>query len=246
MDITILKKLGLSEKELTVYLKLLEHGPISVRGLAEITKLNRGSVYEVLKDLQNKSLASYFNDATKQKFVAEDPAQLKRIISAEEDRIRLLKNNIDPLILELRSICGNNENRPISKLYEKDAGIRAILNDLLDTLNQEDLKEYYVYSAKDASGDINRAYPKFNELRNKNNIFVKAISLAKGGGTNGLDERRWLGSDDRSATFIIIYAGKCAFISRNRQGEPVGILIENQMIYNTQKVIFQSLWNHLK
>jgi len=246
MDKTILKKIGLSERELTVYLKLLEYGPISVRGLAEIAKLNRGSVYEILKELQNKSLASYFNDATKQKFVAEDPAQLKRMISAEEDRIRLLKNSIDPLILELRSIGGNSENRPVSKLYEKDAGIRAILNDLLDTLSQEEVKEYYVYSAKDASSDINRAYPKFNELRNKNKIFVKAISLAKGGGTNGLDERRWLGSDDGSATFIIIYAGKCAFISRNKQGEPVGILIENQMIYNTQKVIFQGLWKRLK
>jgi len=117
---------------------------------------------------------------------------------------------------------------------------------LLETLNQEDNKEYYVYSAKNASSDINRAYPKFNEIRNKKKIFVKAISLAKGGGTNGLDERKWLGSNDESATFIIIYAGKCAFISRNAQGFPVGILIENQMIYNTQKVIFQDLWNRLK
>ncbi|MDD2681077.1 MAG: helix-turn-helix domain-containing protein [Patescibacteria group bacterium] len=246
MDTSILKKMGLSEKELTVYLNLLEHGPISVRRLAEIAKLNRGSVYEILKELQNKSLASYYNDATKQKFIAEDPAQFKRMISNEEDRVRLLKNNIDPLIAELRSLGGKENNRPVSKLYEKDAGIRSILNDLLETLSHEDNKEYYVYSAKDASSDINRAYPKFNELRNKNKIFVKAISLAKGGGTNGLDERRWLGSNDESATFIIIYAGKCAFISRNKQGEPVGILIENQMIYNTQKVIFQDLWQRLK
>jgi len=246
MNTSILKKIGLSEKELTIYLKLLEHGPVSVRRLAEIAKLNRGSVYEVFKELQSKSLVSYYNDATKQKFVAEDPSQFKRMINTEEDRVRLLKNNIDPLIAELRSLGGKEDNRPVSKLYEKDAGIRSILNDLLETLSHEDKKEYYVYSAKDASSDINRAYPKFNEVRNKNQIFVKAISLAKGGGTNGLDERRWLDSNDESATFIIIYAGRCAFISRNKQGEPVGILIENQMIYNTQKVIFQDLWKRLK
>jgi sugar-specific transcriptional regulator TrmB len=246
MDTSILEKIGLSEKELTVYLKLLEHGPVSVRHLAEIAKLNRGSVYEVLKELQSKSLVSYYNDTTKQKFVAEDPSQFKRMINNEEDRVHLLKNNIDPLIAELRSLGRKEDNRPVSKLYEKDSGIRSILNDLLETLSHEDNKEYYVYSAKDASSDINHAYPKFNEVRNKNKIFVKAISLAKGGGTNGLDERRWLDSNDKSATFIIIYAGKCAFISRNKQGKPVGILIENQMIYNTQKVIFQDLWKRLK
>jgi hypothetical protein len=76
-------------------------------------------------------------------------------------------------------------------------------------------------------------------------IHVKAISLAKGGGTSGLDERRWLGTNDESATFIIIYASKCAFISRDARQVPVGVIIENKMIYETQKMIFLHLWNKL-
>jgi hypothetical protein len=74
---------------------------------------------------------------------------------------------------------------------------------------------------------------------------VKAISLAKGGRTSGKDERRWLGTDEESATFIIIYAGKCAFISRDAAGLPVGVIIENRMIFETQKVIFNKLWGML-
>lgn len=246
MDVTILKKLGLSEKELTIYLKLLSSGPISVRRLAESVKLNRGSVYEILKNLQEKGLASYYNDTTKQKFVAENPEQLRRLVDAEENRVRSLQDNIGPLILELKSIRGQADNQPVTKLYEEDAGIRTILNDLLDTLKDKEEKEYYVYSAKDASSDIGRAFPGFNAERKKRHIYVKAISLAKGGGTHGLDERRWLGTDDHSATFIIIYSGKCAFISRDKQGTPVGVLIENQMMYNTQKTIFRSLWERLR
>jgi sugar-specific transcriptional regulator TrmB len=245
MDTTIFKKLGLSEKELTVYLKLLEAGPSSVRNLAEISGMNRGTVHETLKSLQLKSLISYYNDATKQKFVAEDPEQLKRLVDSEEIRVLWLKENIGSLIPELKSLRGQ-DNQPVTKLYEGDAGLRSILNDLLDTLKDGMIKEYYVYSAKDASSDINRAFPNFNEERKKHSIFVKAISLAQGGGVNGLDERRWLGTDDRSATFIIIYADKCAFISRDRKGSPVGVLIENQMISNTQKTIFHSLWKLIK
>ena len=52
---------------------------------------------------------------------------------------------------------------------------------------------------------MKKAYPAFTKVRIKKSINVKAISLAKGGKTHGLDERRWLGTHDKSATFIIIY-----------------------------------------
>lgn len=246
MNITILKKLGLSEKEVTVYLKLLESGSSSVRRLAESTKINRGTVYDILKSLQEKSLVSYFNDATKQKFIAESPDKLKNLVEIEESRVNWLKENVNSLVLELKSTRGQADKQPVTKLYEEDSGLRSILNDLLDTLKNLEEKEYYVYSAKDASLDIKRAFPNFNEERKKHGIYVKAISLVHGGETNGLDERRWLGTDDRSATFILIYAGKCAFISRDNSGLPVGVLVENQLIYNTQKTIFNNLWNRLQ
>ena len=67
----------------------------------------------------------------------------------------------------------------------------------------------------------------------------------RGGRKHGLDERRWLGSNEDSATYILIYAGKCAFISRDAKGAPVGVIIENKMIYETQRVIFLRLWKLL-
>jgi len=70
--------------------------------------------------------------------------------------------------------------------------------------------------------------------------------LASGGKIYGLDERRWLGTNDESATFILIYADKCAFISRDAHDLPVGVIIENKMIYETQKIIFLRLWNLIK
>jgi HTH-type transcriptional regulator, sugar sensing transcriptional regulator len=246
MNTNILKKLGLSEKELTIYLKLLETGPSSVRSLAEICKINRGSTYESLKELQNKGLVSYYNDATKQKFVAENPKQLQTLLTEESERIKALEEELSPLVSELKALRHNADNQPVSRLYEGEQGIKTILNDLLHTLENSTEKEYYVYSAKDASSDIKKAFPNFNDERKKRNIYVKAISLAKGGKTNGLDERRWLGTNDHSATFIIIYQDKCAFISRDKHKKSVGILVENQMIYHTQKIIFQKLWQSLK
>jgi HTH-type transcriptional regulator, sugar sensing transcriptional regulator len=245
MDITILKKIGLSDKEIKVYLKLLEYGAISVRSLAELTELNRGTTYDILKKLQEIGLVSFYHQDTKQKFVAEDPDKLYKVINDQEDELKKAKSKIKEMIPELKSLQEKGGNRPITKLYESKDGIRQILEDLLQTMETEKNKEYYVYSATKASDDINKAFPEFTKQRIKKGINVKAISLAKGGGVYGLDERRWLATNEESATFIIIYAGKCAFISRDSSGNPVGVIIENLAIYETQKIIFLNLWEKL-
>lgn len=246
MDIMILKKIGLSDKEIKVYTKLLEYGAISVRSLAELTELNRGTVYDILKKLQTLGLVSFYHQDTKQKFVAEDPDKLYKVISDQEEELRKAKSKIKEMIPELRSLQEKGGNRPTTKLYEGKDGIKQILEDVLNVMEMDKEKEYYIYSATKASDDINKAFPEFTKQRIKKGIKVNAISLAKGGGIYGLDERRWLQTNEESATFIIIYSGKCAFISRDASGNPVGVIIENSMIYETQKIIFMQLWKKIE
>ncbi len=246
MNTSILKKIGLNEKEIVVYLKLLENGPLSVRNLAGVANLNRGTVYDVLKNLQEKGLVSHFHKESKQKFAAESPQKIMSILKEKEKSLKESEQKIQKLIPQLKSLQEKGGSLPTSKYYEGKRGVKTILTDLLETLNQSEKREYYVYSAKEVSEDINKAYPDFTEERIKKKIKVKAISLARGGKTSGLDERRWLGTNDESATFILIYSGKCAFISRDSLGKPVGVIIENEMIYETQKIIFLGLWEKLE
>ena len=77
MTITpILKKFGLNDKEIKIYLTLLKLGPTSVRKIAEKSGINRGTSYDVLKNLRTLGLVTYYHKATKQFFVAEDPHKL--------------------------------------------------------------------------------------------------------------------------------------------------------------------------
>ena len=246
MNITLLKKLGLSEKEVRVYLGLLEYGASSVRSLSGAIGLNRGTVYDILKKLRDFGLVSYYHHKTKQKFIAEDPGRLAILVEREEQRINKIKADLGSLIPELKSIQDKGSQGPTSKYYEDRAGIRLILEDVLKSVANSNSREYYIYSATNASEDIYCAYPGFTNDRIKARVNVKAISLAKGGSTSGMDERRWLGTDEDSATFCLIYSGKLAYISRDNKGKPVGVIIENKMIYETQKIIFLNLWRLLK
>lgn len=246
MNLTILKNLGFNDKEILIYTTLLKTGAASIRAIATKSEINRGTVYDILKKLQAENLVSFYHEKTKQKFVAESPDKLLELVKTEENKLRDAKKELNNLIPELKSLQGKENSSPVTKFYEGKGGVKAILDDVLLTEEKSKDKTYYVYSAKDASSDINAAYPNYTKKRIGKKIKVNVISLAKGGSVKGFDERRWLGTENNSATFIIIYQDKCAFISRNAAEKPVGVIIENKMIYETQKGIFLQLWQFIK
>ena len=59
----ILKNFGLSEKEIAIYLSLIELGPSSVREISNKSKVNRGTTYDILKALIALGIVSYYNKA---------------------------------------------------------------------------------------------------------------------------------------------------------------------------------------
>lgn len=248
MDNSIFKKLGLSDKETAVYLALLQNGASSVRDLAALTKLNRGSAYDILKSLQELGLVSFFHKNTKQNFVAEDPDKLLKLLNDRQAELKKAESKLKELIPELASLKDKGGDKPVTKFYEGRTGIKFILDDILSSLKESGISEYYVYSAAGVREDVYGAYPDFNKKRIKNKIKANTISLSAGGGTYGLDERKWLKAEQANAgnmTYILIYADKCAFISRDSRNNPVGVIIENKMIYQTQKALFLHLWKFI-
>ncbi len=245
MDLAILKKLNLNDKEITVYHKLLEQGASSVRALAEAANLNRGTAYDILKRLQEIGLVSFYHQDTKQKFAAEDPEKILQLVDEQSKELKRFEERVKEIIPELKSLQEKGGNKPVSKFYEGRNGVKLILGDVLSALKNDKSKEYYVYSTLGVREDVYSAFPDFNNKRVKNKIKAKAISLSPGGGTYGLDERKWLATDSgqqEQMTYILIYGGKCAFIARDLSGNPVGVIIENEMIYQTQRAIFLQLW----
>lgn len=51
---TTLKKIGLGEKEITLYMALLRRGKMKPSELATLTKINRATVYSIVKGLTSK------------------------------------------------------------------------------------------------------------------------------------------------------------------------------------------------
>ena len=245
MEVSILKKIGFSDKLIKVYLILLSLGPSSVRKLAEKTELNRTTVYDLLKELQEKELVNFYKKATKQYFVAENPEKLKNLLQKKSEELKQAEQNLNKTILELKALYNQGDIRPVARYYSQKE-ISKILEDVLETCEKSENKEYCIYSVEGIKQFLYKDFPTFSDVRISKDIKVKVISIGQGGELRGLDERKWLDeNNNKQETYIILYSGKTAYISLNFQDEPIGVVIENQGIYETQKNIFYNLWKKI-
>lgn len=250
MDIKILlKNFGLNDKEAAVYMALIELGPSPVRLLSQKAKVNRGTTYDILKALQQQGLASVFDTKTHQHFAAEPPEKLLSAIEDKQEELSGVKKQIQDSLPELKTVFEKQGGKPVVKFYEGSKGIKQIFEDVLNEVCKSADKEYYLYSSATAEErkNVYGAMPDFSEKRVAKKIMVKIISLGEGGKLVGLDERKWMptGGGKLKSTHEIIYAGKVAHISLDNEANPVGVVIQNQEIYETQKTIFEFNWKKL-
>ncbi len=244
MHIDILKKIGFSDKTATTYLTLVRLGPSSVRKLAEVSGLNRGVVYEGLKWLQEEGLASFYEKESKQYFVAEDPEKLRTLVARQEDELRNVDDRLTAFIPELKSLHHKGGEQPVARYFER-AEISKILEDVLKVCEERADLEYRIYSTVGIREYLYQGFETFSDVRVSKGIAVKVIAIGEGGELRGLDERKWLKAENGTPTYIIIYPGKTAYISLNAKKELVGVVIENEGVYQTQRTIFDELWKKL-
>ncbi len=252
MNISILKKLGFSDKYAKVYLALLRLGPSSVRSLAEETTLNRGTAYDSLKWLQEKGLVTFYKQDTKQHFVAEPPAKLNTLLREQQEELSRTDHELSQFVAELDALHHSGQARPVARYYGPDE-LHHILEDILTVTEASEEKTYRVYSTEGIREHVYKDFQTFSDVRVARGVAVKAIAIGDGGELRGLDERKWLSLSDHSRTsgmvlhhpsptYIMIYPGKTAYISLDQHETPMGVVIENAGVSQMQELVFDSLW----
>ena len=90
VNIDSLKRIGLSEAEIKVYLSLLKLGKANVTKLAEESGVHRTNIYSILDKLKEMGLVSYFNEDNKMKFKVTDVKNLLNYTKESEEAISSL------------------------------------------------------------------------------------------------------------------------------------------------------------
>jgi HTH-type transcriptional regulator, sugar sensing transcriptional regulator len=246
MDYRELAHLGLSEKEAKVYLSALELGKSSVQNISKKAEVNRATTYVIIESLMKKGLMSSIDENKKQFFMAEPPEKLKMLFQHQEMEIIRKLDYLDKMLPELRAINSRIAEKPIVKYYEGKDGMLAMADDFF--MNKIDNEARMIFS-NDLLGKI-LGDEERNKLRNKRQraeVNVRAIINDEHSALKASNDRV-LHSVPTSiypiSADIAIYGNKIRIAPQ--KGALAGILIENNEVSETLKILFDLAWKYLE
>jgi sugar-specific transcriptional regulator TrmB len=102
--ISHIEELGLSNKEARIYVSLLTLGPSPVQRIADQSGIKRVTTYVILESLIGLGLVSQSVKGKKTYLIAEDPANLRRLLEKRERELNEQKHNFEQLLPELQGL----------------------------------------------------------------------------------------------------------------------------------------------
>lgn len=243
---TILAELGLSPKEIKVYLTSLQLGMQPASVLAKHVKMNRVTTYVICKKLSERGLAHGVTRNNVQYFTVESPESLLQYAEHKKQDWERRRQLVEAHLPEFSVYGGEMSNLPKVRFYEGIEGIKTVYEDTLrhgktirafltvETIPPE-LKEFFVsdYMPELLRRKIDslivmpdspraRRYSARDKKYRRKTVFVGATPFP-------------------FETEIAIYgADRVAFISF-RKGDLTAVLIENQAIHHTLAAVFELL-----
>lgn len=241
-----LEFIGFSEKEVLVYLALLQLGKGTVTEISRKAGINRPTGYHVLASLAVKELVRVSGKEPKQEYVAESPDQIEKLlarkIKSDEEYIREARK----IIPELKSMH-NVTDRPKVLFYEGREGLEKVYEDTLTS--HEEIRAYATYD--DMQNTLPGYFPEYFYRRAKKGIPIRAIfPYTQAGidlsGYNEVQKRETAMVPADKYYFspeINIYDNKVMIASWK---ERLGIIIESHEIADAMKKVFELAWAEAK
>lgn len=240
-----LKKLGLSDKEVKVYLAILELGEAAVQKISQKSKVNRATTYVVLEGLSKKGLVSEIEKEGKTLYGAQDPEFLFNLFKFQEREIKEKEAEFEKVLPELKAIFNLAPQKPKVRFFEGKEGLLAIQEDILKEKDTE-INEFY------SADDISRIFSvqelkEFVKRRSARKVKAKAFYTRSAGSISKENippqaEMKFMPQEQYPLHVdIIIYGDKIGLISL--KPPLMGVIVENKELASALRSIFKMLWD---
>jgi len=237
MPYKTLKNLGWEDKEIKVYLALLELGGAKVSQIAEKSQVHRVTVYDVLDYLEQKNAVTKLIKNKEKYFQAISPREI-----LEQEKLKI--SHFENILPEFDKLTNQAPYENV-QYFQGEKSLQFLINDILTAqkeilciLNPQGLIEDHFQKAIDFTRKRvdkkihmkiiildSSFYQKINELPYPEYREVKCIPNIK----------------QEFQSSIYIYNNKSAHIDFSEN--PTGLIIENAHMKNTFSTIFKLLWN---
>lgn len=138
MDISDLKKIGLTKGEIQIYSALLELGETTRTELAKKSGISPSKIYDVANRLIEKGIISSIKKMGVTHFSAASPERLKDYLEQKEKEIGREKTLVDHMLPELMAKYQKTEQKTDIEVFYGWKGMRTVYTDLANELHERD------------------------------------------------------------------------------------------------------------
>jgi len=246
MDTQWLEKLGMTSKEVRLYLKLLELESSPAHPLARRLEANRTTTYSLLQSMQEKGFITYLVKKNVKYFSAMNPSVL---INHFFNDAQYLKK----LLPELLALTSALPKKPKISFYEGVEGIKQIGEILLEVPGST---RYSFMGAGASDGTMHPEVKRYYEEEFVNRRVALGIhykGIVTGGLPMGTHYARTEKAQLRELRYIdpkklpitihidIFPHNKVALYSYDKTDQ-MGVVIEHEAFYATMRTVFELAW----
>ncbi len=246
----IFEEFGLSEKEVKIYLCLLEHGAKPAGYLAKDLNIPRATLYGHLDKLKNVGFVASVSTESTKIFSAEHPEKLNLLYKQKLDRMHATQRQFEKDIPELMAHAGSRDTKPRLQYFENRHGLHSMMNDMLLYKNITVYSFWPVQSMIEIMGEDYLTH--LNVVRIKKNIILKAIWPPAqavdvkrypfmGSGTKFLREMRVAPENINARLSYMVYEDK-VMVTSSRY-ESYGFILQSKDMAEMLIDQFMIIWN---
>ncbi len=234
--IEVLNKIGLNQKEASVYLALLELGTASVMSIARKAGLKRPGTYLILDELEVRGLVSQVPQNKKSLYAAEGP---EKLFSDLQKKQELLKR----FLPSLEALHNQKKEKPQVQLFQGKEGMLEVYEKVYAS------GEVWFYGTL---GDLDKTFPSVTKEVSKrakeHKLKVREIlsgtsadiAYAKSIVFDDFYSMRFASPGQQFITDNAIFGDSVAFFSFNIQ--IFAVVITSKEISGSLKALYEMAW----
>ncbi len=236
MNYEMLKKFGLTNTEIKIYITLLKIGQNLASKISHSANVERAVTYHTLEKLIRKGLVSYYIKENRKYFTAADPEKLRDLLREKEDAL----TDILPHLAQLKH---QNEQPLAIEVFRGVEGFKTVLEDII-----REKQSYYIIGYTGLAPTIASFwYLHWQKRRIKCKVMRYVLAYTGFEHTPALDYAlthirvlpKKIISEPKTST--IIY-GKDKVLLFLPLAEFTGIRIKNREVHQSYQEYFDVLW----
>jgi len=239
-----LSSLGLTEKEVAVYMAMLYLGPATAQDIAIRANINRATTYVMIDSLLDRSMVSQITKDKKTLFQAEDPIQLLKVLEKNREDVEEQMGQARLIIPELQELYNLNRSKLSVRILEGRESVKIIQNDLARSKSKtfDNITNLTLANEKFPISENDHRQPYYKQDFRVRTIFTYDPAKPVPQLPFLTREDRRLISQDKFPIFgeVLLYDNKMCII--NFSEKIFGIIIEDESIFKTYSAIFNLAW----